>query len=109
MTLFASRRRSSGQVGGKIATKTSLNVTPHNFLCKEERRGDLKKDKKVMEIGDLINRMMQKNRKAAEKNLEFKVYSVNILSETEGLLEWVDGLYGMRTAINDMRGWGVGH
>ena len=41
----------------------------HLFLCKEEKRGDLKRDKRVMEFGHLINEALKASPEARMRRL----------------------------------------
>lgn len=72
------------------------------FLCKAERRGDLRKDSRMMELGVMVNQLLLKNPDARCKNLEVKTFNVVILSENCGLIEWVPNTKGMRHVIDDL-------
>jgi len=68
-------------------------------LAKQESRGDLKKDKRVMELAGILNRMLVKDPLAKKERLQFRTYLVTPLNERNGLLEWVSNTQGMRPTI----------
>mmetsp|Transcript_49692 Transcript_49692/g.89243 ORF Transcript_49692/g.89243 Transcript_49692/m.89243 type:complete len:2221 (+) Transcript_49692:337-6999(+) len=72
------------------------------FLCKAERRGDLRKDSRMMEFSVMVNQLLAKNPDARRRNLEVRTFNVVILSEKCGLLEWVPNTKGMRHIIDDI-------
>merc|ERR1719491_996306 len=72
------------------------------FLCKAERRGDLRKDSRMMEFGVMVNQLLQKHPDARRRNLEVPTFNVVIFSESCGLIEWVPNTKGMRPIIDDM-------
>jgi len=59
------------------------------FLCKAERRGDLRKDSKMMEFSGVINRLLHKDPEGRRRKLRLRTYRVVCLSEDCGLIEWV--------------------
>eukprot|EP00931_Biecheleriopsis_adriatica_P035102 TRINITY_DN20226_c0_g1_i1.p1 TRINITY_DN20226_c0_g1~~TRINITY_DN20226_c0_g1_i1.p1 ORF type:complete len:2907 (-),score=625.03 TRINITY_DN20226_c0_g1_i1:107-8827(-) len=72
------------------------------FLCKAERRGDLRKDSRMMEFSVMVNQLLAKNPDARRRNLEVRTFNVVILSEKFGLIEWVPNTRGMRHIIDDI-------
>lgn len=72
------------------------------FLCMAERRGDLRKDSRMMEFGVMVNQLLQKHPDARRRNLEVRTFNVVIFSESCGLLEWVPNTKGMRPIIDDL-------
>ncbi|CAE8687722.1 unnamed protein product [Polarella glacialis] len=72
------------------------------FLCKAERRGDLRKDSRLMEFSVMVNQLLALNPDARRRNLEVRTFNVVILSEKCGLLEWVPNTRGMRHIIDDI-------
>jgi len=72
------------------------------FLCKAERRGDLRKDSRMMEFGVMVNQLLQKHPDARRRNLEVRTFNVVIFAESCGLLEWVSNTRGMRPIIDDL-------
>ncbi|KAH8738876.1 FRP1 like protein with a FAT domain and a phosphatidylinositol kinase domain [Cryptosporidium ryanae] len=55
------------------------------YLVKNEKRGDLRKDMRLMELAQLINERMSIN----FKDLSLRTFSVIPLSEVTGIIEWV--------------------
>nr|QDO16365.1 serine/threonine-protein kinase ATR [Lingulodinium polyedra] len=72
------------------------------FLCKAERRGDLRKDSRMMQFGVMVNQLLQKNPDARRRNLEVQTFNVVIFAESCGLIEWVSNTRGMRHIIDDL-------
>jgi len=72
------------------------------FLCKCERRGDLRKDSRMMEFGVMVNQLLQRNPDARRRNLEVRTFHVVIFQESCGLIEWVPNTRGMRNIIDDL-------
>eukprot|EP00421_Protoceratium_reticulatum_P022650 CAMPEP_0168396544 /NCGR_PEP_ID=MMETSP0228-20121227/20605_1 /TAXON_ID=133427 /ORGANISM="Protoceratium reticulatum, Strain CCCM 535 (=CCMP 1889)" /LENGTH=712 /DNA_ID=CAMNT_0008409993 /DNA_START=54 /DNA_END=2189 /DNA_ORIENTATION=+ len=72
------------------------------FLCKAERRGDLRKDARMMQFGAMVNQLLQKNPDARRRNLEVQTFNVVIFTERCGLIEWVSNTRGMRHIIDDL-------
>jgi serine/threonine-protein kinase ATR len=89
----------SSKVRPKRVTAIGSDGLDYRFLCKEERRGDLKRDKRVMEFGHLINESLKGSAEARMRGLSITAYQVNALSETAGLIEWVDNTCGMRLLV----------
>jgi len=60
---FADRARviSSKEKPKKIDIYSQANV-PHTFLCKAEKKGDLRKDARLMEFNSMVNRCVSLNR-----------------------------------------------
>ncbi|KAF7459283.1 serine/threonine-protein kinase ATR [Cryptosporidium felis] len=55
------------------------------YLVKNEKRGDLRKDMRLMELAQLLNQRLSMNR----KDLSLRTFSVIPLSEVAGIIEWV--------------------
>jgi len=72
------------------------------FLCKAERRGDLRKDSRMMQFGVMVNQLLQKNPDARRRNMEVQTFNVVIFAESCGLIEWVSNTRGMRHIIDDL-------
>jgi serine/threonine-protein kinase ATR len=71
------------------------------FLCKQEneRKGDLRKDARMMEINTVVNRLLQHDDGGRTRQLRLRTYAVMCLSETCGLMEWVDNTATARSLI----------
>ncbi|CAE7559885.1 unnamed protein product [Symbiodinium natans] len=72
------------------------------FLCKAEKRGDLRKDSRLMEFAAMVNQLLAKSPDANRRNLEVRTFQVVILSEKCGLIEWVPNTKGLRHVIDDL-------
>ncbi|KAK8792252.1 hypothetical protein WA171_002504 [Blastocystis sp. BT1] len=59
------------------------------FLCKQERKGDLRKDLRVMEYVSILNHILVEDREGQEHHLQLTTWCVTILNEKTGLIEWV--------------------
>jgi len=72
------------------------------FLCKSERKGDLRKDSRLMEFGLMVNQLLQRNLDARRRDLGVRTFNVVILREDSGLIEWVSNTRGIRHIIDDL-------
>lgn len=111
----------------KVAIECSDGQTRH-FLCKSERRGDLRKvrcwrvdprnqctcavtpahspppvlqDVRMMEFNTLLNRLLARDAEGRRRKLRLRTYAVVCLNETCGLLEWVPGTAGFRYCVGE--------
>ncbi|KAK9360773.1 hypothetical protein V1504DRAFT_453911 [Lipomyces starkeyi] len=57
------------------------------ILCKPN--DDLRKDARMMELNGMINLLLEKDRESSKRNLSITTYSVTVLNEEAGLIEWV--------------------
>lgn len=85
----------------KISVVGSDGVS-RNFLCKNEHRGDLRKDSRLMEFNTVVNRLFQKDSQARRRKLRLRTYAVVCLNEECGLLEWVENTEGFRSCIQQV-------
>lgn len=69
------------------------------FLCKQEKRGDLRKDQRMMEFGLLINRLFAKDAEARRRALRLRTFAVVTLKEDCGLLQWVPDTTAFRNEV----------
>jgi len=72
------------------------------FLCKMERKGDLRKDGRMMMFGCMLNQLLEQSSAARKRNLQLVTFNVVILEEKCGLIEWVSNTKGMRHLIDDL-------
>jgi len=72
------------------------------FLCKAERRGDLRKDSRMMLFGTMVNQLLEQNPDARRRNLRLITFNVVILQESCGLIEWVSKTRGLRHIIDEL-------
>ena len=71
----------------------------YHFLCKQERRGDLRKDARMMEVAGLVNRLLGKDAGGRRRDLRLRTFAVVILKEDCGLLQWVANTTGLRNEV----------
>ncbi|KAK2195212.1 bifunctional Phosphatidylinositol 3--4-kinase [Babesia duncani] len=66
-----------------------------SFLIKNETKGDLRKDMRMMEATDFIVRLLQNK----QLGPSFQCYNVIPLSELSGIIEWVPNMSTMRCLV----------
>ncbi|KKA22075.1 Non-specific serine/threonine protein kinase [Rasamsonia emersonii CBS 393.64] len=69
----------------------------YNLLCKP--KDDLRKDQRLMEFNNMINRFLKKDVESTKRRLYIKTYAVTPLNEECGLIEWVDNLRTLREIV----------
>lgn len=69
----------------------------YEFLCKPN--DDLRKDARLMEVNNLINRLLTKDMEARRRQLRVRTYAVSPLNEECGLIEWVPNTVGLRPIL----------
>jgi serine/threonine-protein kinase ATR len=69
------------------------------FLCKTERRGDLRKDARMMEVAALLNRLLGRDGEGRRRKLRLRTYNVVCLNEESGLMQWVGNTSGLRGEV----------
>ena len=69
----------------------------YNVLAKP--KDDLRKDQRLMEFNNMINRFLKRDVDAAKRRLYIRTYAVIPLNEECGLIEWVDNLKTFRDII----------
>ncbi|KAH2025433.1 hypothetical protein KXV43_001046 [Aspergillus fumigatus] len=69
----------------------------YNVLCKP--KDDLRKDQRLMEFNNTINRFLKKDVESSKRRMYIKTYAVTPLNEECGLIEWVDNLRTLREII----------
>ncbi|KAI2995129.1 hypothetical protein CBS147346_10119 [Aspergillus niger] len=69
----------------------------YNILCKP--KDDLRKDQRLMEFNNMINRLFKKDVESSKRRMYIKTYAVTPLNEECGLIEWVDNLRALRDII----------
>jgi serine/threonine-protein kinase ATR len=75
-----------------------------HFLVKQEAKGDLRKDARVQDLNNVINRIMtssdsKQGLSAQSRRLHLRTFFVTCLSEDTGLLEWVPHTASLRSMI----------
>ncbi|XP_012230547.1 serine/threonine-protein kinase ATR [Linepithema humile] len=70
------------------------------FMCKP--KDDLRKDFRLMEFNDIVNKYLQNDPESRQRRLYIRTYSVVPLNEECGLIEWVPNLVGFRPTIMNL-------
>lgn len=82
-----------------------------HFLIKREEKGDLRKDARVQDLNNVINRVLtgmvggekgsapSSGNSGAGRRLQVRTFSVTCLSEDTGILEWVPNTVALRRII----------
>ena len=66
-----------------------------HFLVKQEAKGDLRKDARVQDLNNVINRLMVSSSKSSapstgrRRRLQLRTFAVTCLSENVGVIEWL--------------------
>jgi len=70
------------------------------FLCKP--KDDMRKDARVMEFNNILNKLLKKNPDSRKRNLLIRTYAVTPLNEECGIIEWVKNSLCYRNVIFDL-------
>lgn len=73
----------------------------YRFLAKKETAGDMRKDSRLVEFMTVVNRLLSKDSKSRQKDLELKTYAVLPLTEETGMIEWVNDLDPLRKLVRE--------
>ena len=71
------------------------------FLCKRESAGDLRKDERMMGFNTVINRLLTADPEGRRRSLRMRTYSVIILNEECGILEFIPHTATLRSVIGE--------
>eukprot|EP00977_Amphora_coffeiformis_P015047 scaffold4341_cov161-Amphora_coffeaeformis.AAC.1 len=74
-------------------------VGEFHFLVKQEAKGDLRKDARVQDLNNVINRLLSSDRSAQHRRLRLRTFAVTCLSEDTGILEWVPKTNSLRNLV----------
>jgi serine/threonine-protein kinase ATR len=69
------------------------------FLCKAEKKGDMRKNSRMIELASMINRLLNKDSSSRFRNLNMKTFAVIPFEERCGIIEWVPQTSGLRHTI----------
>ena len=75
-----------------------------HFLIKQEAAGDLRKDARVQDLNNVINRLLLSSTKQSQRSqrgLRLRTFAVTCLSEETGILEWVAHTKSLRNLVGD--------
>ncbi len=96
------QRSSLSDAGGRVKE----DIGELHFLVKKEAKGDLRKDSRVQDFNNVINRLFAgrgssgPNRRQRLR-LQLRTFSVVCLAEDSGILEWVPNTESLRSIISD--------
>jgi serine/threonine-protein kinase ATR len=95
--------RSSASLSSKSG-RSSTDIGEIHFLVKQEAKGDLRKDARVQDFNNVVNRLMAsstfgKGASRYNRRLRLRTYTVTCLSEDTGILEWVPSTDSLRSLI----------
>lgn len=69
-----------------------------HFLVKNEAKGDLRKDARVQDLNNVINRLLTSaGQRTRQRRLRLRTFSVTCLSEDSGIVEWVPNTESFRS------------
>ncbi|EGB10647.1 hypothetical protein AURANDRAFT_36497 [Aureococcus anophagefferens] len=83
----------------KKLTLEASNGRVVRVLCKREKDGDLRKDARVNDFNDVVNRLLDADDEARRRKLHLRTFAVVILDEECGLMEWVNRTHGLRFIV----------
>merc|ERR1719215_1843112 len=95
-SFISSKRRDRGLQPGDVGEM--------HFLVKQEAKGDLRKDARVQDLNNVINRLLTGTSSGSHRRqrriLHLRTFSVVCLSEETGMLEWVPNTDSFRNVIS---------
>ena len=86
----------------KKVTMIASDGSRYHFRCKIERKGDLRKDARMMEFNSMVNRLLLADMEGRKRKLRLRTYTVVCLNEECGLMQWVPNTSGFRAEV---RAW----
>lgn len=88
---------------GKKENNGCFDIGEIHFLVKQEAKGDLRKDARVQELNNVVNRLLATSTAGRTVNqrrpLRLRTFAVTCLSEDTGILEWVPDTSSFRSLI----------
>jgi serine/threonine-protein kinase ATR len=92
--------------GSKDQDVLDTDIGEIHFLVKQEATGDLRKDARVQDFNNVINRLMDSSNHSTSslisrsRRLRLRTFAVTCLSEDTGILEWVPDTDSLRNLIS---------
>ena len=79
------------------------DVGEMHFLVKQEAKGDLRKDARVQDLNNVINRLLASSGEGRRqrRRLHLRTFSVVCLSEDTGILQWVPNTDSLRNCVSE--------
>jgi serine/threonine-protein kinase ATR len=99
-------QHSSGRSSDTGSQKVqSGDIGEMHFLVKKEAKGDLRKDARVQDLNNVINRLLAGrggpgSSTRQKRKLQLRTFSVVCLSEDCGILEWVPNTESLRNLVS---------
>lgn len=99
-------QRSASTPGTKSRSQEEVDIGELHFLVKQEAKGDLRKDQRVQDLNNVINRLMASNNGESgassrrRHRLHLRTFAVTCLSEDIGILEWVPETDSLRNLVS---------
>eukprot|EP01069_Polyplicarium_translucidae_P000477 Polyplicarium_translucidae@DN125_c0_g1_i1.p1 len=78
------------------------NGLSYTWLAKNECKGDLRKDMRMMEVAGFMNEWLANDAEAQRRWLKIRLFSVIPLNEIAGFIEWVPNLRTFRSIVTDL-------
>lgn len=97
---------SSGDGRASSSTSLDCDIGEIHFLVKQEAKGDLRKDARVQDLNNVINRLMASSNNSnstltsKSRRLRVRTFAVTCLSEDTGILEWVPDTDSLRSLVS---------
>lgn len=91
--------------GARWGQRRTGDIGEIHFLVKQEARGDLRKDARVQDLNNVVNRLLSSSESSksaprhGRRRLHLRTFEVTCLSEDTGILEWVPNTESMRSLI----------
>lgn len=96
--------RSESSKRSDSSERDPADIGEFHFLIKKEAKGDLRKDARVQDLNNVINRLFLSSSERGttfnQKRLRLRTFAVTCLSEETGMLEWVPKTNAMRNLIS---------
>jgi serine/threonine-protein kinase ATR len=89
----------------RTPSKMACDVGEFLFLVKQEAKGDLRKDARVQDLNNVVNRLIDSGVKSTSslasrsRRLRLRTFAVTCLSEDTGILEWVPNTDSFRNLV----------
>lgn len=96
----------SGDGRASSSTPWDCDIGEIHFLVKQEAKGDLRKDARVQDLNNVINRLMASSinsnttLSSRSRRLRVRTFAVTCLSEDTGILEWVPDTDSLRNLVS---------
>lgn len=99
-------QKTGASATSKSRSGDEIDIGELHFLVKQEAKGDLRKDARVQDLNNVINRLMSSNTGESgassrrRRRLHLRTFAVTCLSEDIGILEWVPDTDSLRNLVS---------